>query len=134
MYWIPDLDIQDDTATGGGVDYTAPGITLVTFQPHVDYVVKTFTIKADNIREETESFTVTLDTPSGGVIDVPTTTTVYIMDETGNIALNRHWNWEKFLNFTRTKAINYMLILKYDLVDKRKWQRYRIDYLRVWVV
>ena len=85
MYWIPDLAIRADTATGGGVDYTVPGITLVTFQPHVDYVEKTFMITADSIREETESFTVTLDTPSGGVIDVPTTTTVYIMDETGKI-------------------------------------------------
>ena len=77
------LDIQDVTATGGAVDYTAPGVITATFAAGDKFVDMTFTIVADDDNEGVESFTVELQTPVGGVIAQPSVSTVFILEESG---------------------------------------------------
>ena len=79
------------TATGSnsqaaGVDYTPTGVSTVSFPEGVDFVDMPFIIiTPDEVIEDIEKFTVTLQNPVGGFINPnePSTTSVYILDETG---------------------------------------------------
>ena len=82
--YIIDLNIQDATASSNDpADYTHPDTATLTFTSGQDYVDAVFTINPDAFIEDLESFTVTLETPVQGIIGVPSTTTVYIIDQTG---------------------------------------------------
>ncbi|XP_072048841.1 FRAS1-related extracellular matrix protein 2-like [Amphiura filiformis] len=75
------FNIEDKTTTLAN-DYSSPVQTSVTFAPGVDYADVDFTILEDNFIEDKESFTISLTSPLGGVIGIPSFTTVYIEDKT----------------------------------------------------
>ena len=71
---------SDGTALSA-TDYTALTNAEASFSPGVDFDEVTIAITEDDIREDTETFTLSLTAPSGGVIGDPSTATVFILDE-----------------------------------------------------
>ena len=79
------MRITDGTAQAGtGNDFTSPASVTNTFNPMETYVEKEFTILVDDVIEDIEKFTITLEPPGGGggEIKEPSMATVYITDAT----------------------------------------------------
>ena len=83
---VSDLNIQD-VSTEGAADYV-PDDTTASFANGVEFVDMTFNIEADDVVEDLESFTITLENPSSGFVAEPGTATVFILDETGKVRQN----------------------------------------------
>ena len=84
---MSDLNIKD-VSTEGAADYSVPDDTTASFAKGVEFVDMTFNIEADDVVEDLESFTVTLENPSSGFVAEPATATVFIIDETGKFRQN----------------------------------------------
>ena len=77
------LDIAVTAGTATSADFAIPVTTRASFATDAYFYDMTFQINTDNIEEDLESFTVALQSPTGGIVIEPTTTTVFIIDESG---------------------------------------------------
>ena len=71
------------TATGGGVDFTARS-GVITFQPGITSLTRTFTITQDTRAETDETFTVTLSNAQGAGIGQAVATVTIVDDDGGS--------------------------------------------------
>ncbi len=78
------MNAVDVTAegTGSNADYTVPVEVKGTFAAQVTYQSLQFTIIPDDLIENTEKFTITLQNNVRGEIKEPNMATVYILDDT----------------------------------------------------
>ena len=81
IFYNPDVAVTAGTATSA--DFIVPVTTRASFATDAYFYDMTFQINTDNIEEDLESFTVTLQNPTGGIVIEPVTTTVFIIDESG---------------------------------------------------
>ena len=73
--------MTSDGTASSATDYTALANAEASFSPGVVFDEVTIAITEDDIREDTETFMLSLTAPDGGVIGDPSTATVFILDE-----------------------------------------------------
>ena len=83
VWFISDMTVTDVTASGANVDFMSPATGTATFAAGsgAESVDMVFTIREDTVREDTETFTITLSNPSRASLAEPTVSTVYIEDQ-----------------------------------------------------